>query len=65
MEMLKDHLIPWAREHFDDADWCFQQERKKWEDLAPEHKTNEAQEYCLKSALISFQETNGLRIRQI
>ena len=26
MEMLEDHLIPWAREHFDDADWCFQQD---------------------------------------
>jgi hypothetical protein len=38
MEMLEDHLIPWAREHFDDADWCFQQ------DSAPGHKANETQE---------------------
>jgi hypothetical protein len=36
--MLEDHLIPWAREHFDDADWCFQQ------DSAPGHKANETQE---------------------
>ena len=39
MEMLEDHLIPWAREHFDDSDWCFQQ------DSAPGHKANETQEW--------------------
>jgi hypothetical protein len=42
MKMLEDHLIPWAREHFDDADWCFQQ------DSAPGHKTNETKKWSEK-----------------
>uniref|UniRef100_A0A914EKD7 Transposase n=1 Tax=Acrobeloides nanus TaxID=290746 RepID=A0A914EKD7_9BILA len=55
MGMLEDHLIPWAREHFDDTDWCFQQ------DSAPEHKAFETQEWLAEECpLISFQETTDL-----
>jgi hypothetical protein len=36
-EMLQDHLIPWAKEHFGEEYWCFQQ------DSAPAHKAYDTQ----------------------
>ena len=44
MEMLEEHLLPWASDLFGDEEWCFQQ------DSAPAHKANDTQdwlsEYC-------------------
>jgi inhibitor of nuclear factor kappa-B kinase subunit alpha len=38
MDMLREHLLPWAEDVFGEDDWCFQQ------DSAPAHKANETQE---------------------
>jgi hypothetical protein len=39
MEMLKEHLLPWTSNLFDDKEWCFEQYS------APAHKANETQDW--------------------
>uniref|UniRef100_A0A914DH47 Tc1-like transposase DDE domain-containing protein n=1 Tax=Acrobeloides nanus TaxID=290746 RepID=A0A914DH47_9BILA len=45
MNMLREYFFPWAEEHFDDEQWCFQQ------DSASGHKANETQETLAEECL--------------
>ncbi|EYC20973.1 hypothetical protein Y032_0020g162 [Ancylostoma ceylanicum] len=41
LEVLKNHLLPWAIEHYENGDWILQQ------DGTPAHRSTSTQDWCL------------------